>query len=89
MTIKSLSYIKINGVSHLYFIIDKINGYIEESNGNIYLMLVPTDKSKDTLNIMKNYETKSKILLDQYLTTKTIVMKKYIKIKINSDDCFR
>ena len=75
MTIKNLSYIKINGVNPLYFIIDKINGYIEESNGNKYLMLVPIDESKDTLKNMKNYETKSEILLDQYLMTQTTVMK--------------
>ena len=29
---KDLSYIKINSVNPLYFIINKINGYIEESN---------------------------------------------------------
>ena len=33
--------------------INKINGYIEESNGNKYLTLIPTDESKDTL---KKYE---------------------------------
>ena len=34
---KNLSYIKINSVNPLYLIINKINGYIEESNGNKYL----------------------------------------------------
>ena len=38
---------KINTVNPLYFIIDKINVYIEEDNGNTYLTLVPTDESKD------------------------------------------
>ena len=32
VTVKNLSYIKINSINPLYFIIDKINGYIEESN---------------------------------------------------------
>ena len=32
-----------NTVKHLYLIINKINEDIEESNGNKYLTLVPTD----------------------------------------------
>ena len=32
MTVKYLSQLKTNSVNPLYFIIDKINGYIEESN---------------------------------------------------------
>lgn len=34
-------------------IYNTINAYIEESNGNTYLNLAPTDKSKE---IPKNYE---------------------------------
>ena len=51
--IKGLRYVKINSFNPLYFIIDKINEYCEESNGNKYLALVPTEGSKNTL---KNYE---------------------------------
>ena len=60
-----LTAIIINIVNSLYLFINKINGYIEESNGNIYLMLVPSDESKETLKNMKNYGTKSEMLLDQ------------------------
>ena len=63
VTVKNPSYVKINRVNHLYLIIDKINGYIEENNGNKYLTPVSTDKSKDKLR--KNYGIKSEILLDQ------------------------
>ena len=42
----------------LYLIIPKINGYIEEINGDKYLNLVPTNGSKDTMKSMKNYGTK-------------------------------
>ena len=38
--------VKINSVNPLYLIIDKIKGYIEENNGDKYLMLVPTDEKK-------------------------------------------
>ena len=48
MTVKNLNYPKINGVNPLYLLIDKINGYIEKSNGNKSSTLVPTDESKDT-----------------------------------------
>ena len=48
ITIKNLSYVKINSVNPLYLIIDKEDGYIEESNGNKYLTLVFTDKNKGT-----------------------------------------
>ena len=48
ITIKNLSYVKINSVNPLYIIIDKIDGYIEESNRNKYLTFVSTDKNKDT-----------------------------------------
>ena len=43
VAIKDLRYVKINSVNPFYLIIGKINEYIEESNGNKYLMLVPTD----------------------------------------------
>ena len=65
MTDKNLSYKKINSVNPLYLTINKVNGYIEESNENKYLTLVSTDESKDTLKGIKNYGTKSEILLGQ------------------------
>ena len=49
--IKGLRHVKINSVNLLYFIIDKTNEHCEESNGNKYLALVPTDGSKNTLKI--------------------------------------
>ena len=51
VTFKNLRYVKINSVNHLCLIAHKINGYIEQSNGNKYLILVPTVESKDTLEI--------------------------------------
>ena len=54
MTVKYLSQLKTKSVNPLYLTIDKINGYIEESNLNKYLTLFPTDESQD---ILKRYET--------------------------------
>ena len=62
--VKDLRYMKINSVNFLYLIIQEINGYIKESNGNKYLTLVPTDKRKDTLKA---------------ITTQLIIMKKFSK----------
>ena len=48
-TIKDSKYIIINSVHPLYLIINKLNGYFEEINGNKYLMLVPTNESKEKI----------------------------------------
>ena len=57
MTVKKISYATMNCINPLYFIINKINGYIEKSNGDKYLTLVLTDEIKETLKSMRNYET--------------------------------
>ena len=46
VTVKRLSYAKINSVNPLYLIIDKINGHIDEIIVNKYLKLVLIDESK-------------------------------------------
>ena len=48
--VKDLSYATINSLNPLHLIVNKLNGYIQERNGNKYLMLVPSDKYKNTLN---------------------------------------
>ena len=63
--VKDLSYATINSVNTLYLITDEIDGYIEESNGNTYQMILPTYESKYMLKTVKNYGIKSEILLDQ------------------------
>ena len=49
ITMKDSDYVKINSVNPLYLIIDKVDGYIKEKNGNKYLTLVFTDKNKEVL----------------------------------------
>ena len=44
---------KNNSVNPLYLIFNKVNGYFEKINGNKYLALVPTNKSKERI---KKYE---------------------------------
>ena len=60
-------------------IIDKVDGYIEESNGNRYVTLVSTDRNKVTLKNIENYGIKLKILLGQWLILRVIIMKNISK----------
>ena len=53
MTIKDSKYVKINNVNPLCLIINKVNGYFEEINGNKYLTLARTNDSKEEI---KKYE---------------------------------
>ena len=57
--IKDSKYIKINSVSPLYLIFNKVNAYFEKLNENKYLTLVPTNES--TKKIKKYEELWSKI----------------------------
>ena len=63
-------YVTSNSVKPLYLILNEINGYTEESNGNKYLTLVSTDESKGTLR--KSEELRRKMRecirsIDNYL----------------------
>ena len=65
---------------------NKINGYIEESNGNKYLTLVPTHESKDTLKKDEELWNKIRDLIRSLTNNSDNYEKKHIKIKFNSDD---
>ena len=58
---------------------------IKESNGNKYLIPVPTDKSKNKLKKYEEikYEVKLNIFLDQQITH--IIMIKIFENQFNSD----
>ena len=49
ITVKDSEYVKINNVNSLYLIINEVNRYFEEINGNKYLSLVSTDKNEEVL----------------------------------------
>ena len=42
---KNSEYVKINSVNPLYLIINEVDGYVKEENGNKCLILVFTDKT--------------------------------------------
>ena len=53
LKVKDLKYFEVHNVNTLYLIINKINGYNEQVNGNECFMLVPTNESK---GIVKKFE---------------------------------
>ena len=85
VTLKDLSCIRNNIVNPLYLIINKINGYIEESNGNKYLALVLTEESKDPLQKCKDLGTKVRDHIKSKTNNLEDCDKKYLKIKFNSN----
>ena len=89
VTVKTLSYTKINSGNPLYLIINKINGYIEESKGNKYLKLVPTNEGKDKLKIYDELWNKIGDLIRSITNNSDNYDEKYLKIKLNSDDDLR
>ena len=66
---KDSDCVKLNSVNPLYLIIDKVDGCIEEKNGNKYLILDSSDKNKEVLikytelwDVIKNLVKKKKKL---------------------------
>ena len=70
----------------MYFIIDKADGCLEESNGNKHLTLVSNDKNKNEL--MKYTELWDRIqnLIETINGKPGDYNKKHMKIKFSSDD---
>ena len=85
MTIKDSKYIKINSVNPLY-LINKVNEYFEEINGNKNLMLVSTNESREKIKRYEELLSKIRDLIKLIAKNSDDYDKKYIKIKFNSDD---
>ena len=64
ITMKDSYYVKINSVSSLYLIIDRVDVYIEGKNGNKYLTLVSVDKNKEILTKCTELSNKIKNLIE-------------------------
>ena len=72
-------------VNPLNVIINKTNGYTEESNGNKYLTLVPTYESKDNLKKYKDLWNKIKNPIKSKNNTQDDYNEKYMKIRFCSN----
>ena len=80
-------YEKIYSVNPLYFRINHASGYIEEKNGNKYLIFDSVDESKEVLkkyaDIWDGIKNKIKVINDD---KENDYGKDYSKIKFNSND---
>ena len=77
----------INSVNTLYLLITHGSGYIEEINGNKYLIFDSTDENKE---LLKKYNDVFNGIRDEIKTInggkENDYEKDYMKIKFNSDD---
>ena len=86
VTIKDSKYVKIDSVSPLYLIFNKVNGYFEEINGNKYLALVHTNENKQKIKKYEELWIKIRDLIRSVTKNLDDYDKKCMKIKFNSDD---
>ena len=84
--IKDSKYLKINSINPLYLIIDKVDAYFEELNGNKYLTLVHTNESKETIEEYEELWSKIRDLIRPIIKNSDEYDKKYMKTKFNSDE---
>ena len=70
----------------LYLIIGKVNGYSKQINGNKYLTLVSTNKSKKMVKKCKDLWSKIKDFIREITKNSDDYDEKYVKIKFNLDD---
>ena len=79
-------YENINSVNRLYFITGEVGRYIEQSNGNKYLIFASTDKNKEMLTKYTELWDGIKNLIKQINDKPDECVTDFIKIKFNSDD---
>ena len=69
-----------NSVKLLFFVINKITAFIEESNGNKYLPLVPNDEIKDALKKFEELWSKSRDLIRSISNSSDDYEKEHIEV---------
>ena len=86
--IKDQKDVKINNVNPLQLIINKVNGYFEETNTNKYLTLVFVNDSKEKIEKYKELWIKIRDLIRSITKNLDDYDEKYIKMKFNSDKSY-
>ena len=86
-TIKNIGdYESIRSVNPLYIIIGKADGYIEESNGNKYIIFASANKNKEILKKYTELWDGIKNLIEKINDKPGKYEKDFMKIKLSSDD---
>ena len=83
---KDSEYLSINSVNPLYLIINEMDGYVEEMNGNKYLTLVSRDKNKEVLTKYTELWDGIKNSTEKISNKSSEYGKYFMNIKFNSDD---
>ena len=78
--------LNIHSVNPLYLIFGNVNGYFEEINGKKYLILVPTNESKEKIKDHWKLWTKIKDLIRSITKNLDDYDEKYMKSKFDSDN---
>ena len=86
MTIKDLKDIKINSLNPLYLTINKVKGYFEEINKSKYLILVPTNETKENVRKYEKLWSKIRNLIRSMTKNSDDYDENYMKIKFNLDE---
>ena len=78
---------KINSVNPLYLLVHRIEGFIEEKEGNKYLNIASTDRNREVLKKYAEIWSGIKDQIEKINDGKSGKYEKvYMKIKCNSDD---
>ena len=64
-TLKSLDHVNIDSKNPPYFIFNNVNGQTAESNGDKYLVLLLSTRTKKNLKSIQNFGMKLKIKLKE------------------------
>ena len=77
----------VNSVNHLYLMLNRIDDFIEEKNGDKYLNIASTDRNSEVLKKYSEVWTGIKDCVEK-INNSTLgeYDKDYMKIKFNSDD---
>ena len=70
----------------MYFLVNHASGYIEEKNGNKYLIFDSTDENKELLKKYNDVWNGIKNKIEEVSSGECDYEKDYMKIKFNSDD---
>ena len=81
------SHTKTNSENPLYLIINKINGFFDESNGNKRVTLVPADESNNTLKKYEELRSKIRYLVRSITNNSDNYDEKYMKINKMISHC--
>ena len=85
--VKSLNHVNIDSENHPYLVFNNVDGYIEDSNGDKYLVSASTDKNQEVFKKYTELWDEIQIQIETINDGKPTEYKKgFMKIRFESDD---